>query len=468
MNTIRPQPGPQEAFLASPADIAIFGGAAFGGKTFALLLEATRHTANPKYGAVIFRREAAQITNEGGLWDTAMTLYPSLHADPRTHPRHRFIFPSGARINFAGLQSETDVLNWQGGQIAMVGWDELTHFSRSQFFYLLSRNRSVSGVRPYMRATTNPDADSWVAEFIAWWIDQDTGYPIPERSGVLRWFVRVSDQLVWGDSPEELAREHGVAVEDAKSVTFIAAKATDNQIGLAADPGYMANLKALGRVEQARLLHGNWKIRPSAGMYFRRHEVELIDSLPDDIVAWGRGWDLAASEPTDTNPKPDWTAGVRVGRRANGKFVVADVIRERKRSGDVREMVKRTAANDGEATRIKLPQDPGQAGKEQGESYVSMLAGYRVEVARVTGDKVTRAEPVSAQWQHGNVQVLRAHWTEAFLGELESFPDSSFDDQVDAFSDAFDLVKNPHAGQYAVGAPRVFGGHLDEMALAAA
>ena len=82
----------------------------------------------------------------------------------------------------------------------MIGFDELTHFSRSQFLYMLSRNRSTCGVRPYMRATTNPDADSWVADFIAWWIDQDTGLAIPERSGVVRYFTTISDEVIWGDS----------------------------------------------------------------------------------------------------------------------------------------------------------------------------------------------------------------------------------------------------------------------------
>jgi hypothetical protein len=72
---IRPQPGPQEAFLASPADIVIYGGAAFGGKTFALLLEATRHSENPAFGAVIFRRTTKQVRTEGGLWDTSEELF---------------------------------------------------------------------------------------------------------------------------------------------------------------------------------------------------------------------------------------------------------------------------------------------------------------------------------------------------------------------------------------------------------
>lgn len=69
---------------------------------------------------------------------------------------------------------------------------------------MMSRNRSTCGVRPYIRATCNPDADSWVAELIAWWIDQDTGYPIPERSGRIRYFIRYDDKMIWGDTRQEL------------------------------------------------------------------------------------------------------------------------------------------------------------------------------------------------------------------------------------------------------------------------
>lgn len=420
--------------------------------TFGLLMEALRHTNNPEFGAVIFRREAAQITNEGGLWDTAMGLYPQLGGMPRLHPNHRFVFPSGARVNFSGLQKETDVLNWQGGQIALVGFDELTHFSRSQFFYMLSRNRSGSGVRPYIRATTNPDSDSWVAEFISWWIDQGTGYPIAERSGVLRWFVRVNDLLMWADSAEALAELHGVDPADAKSVTFIAAKATDNQIGLAKDPGYMGNLKALALVERERLLGGNWKIRPAAGLYFRREQVKVIASRPTDVEQWSwvRGWDLAATEPSEAYPDPDYTAGVLIGRRSNGKFVIADVRRMRKRAAVVRQTVKETAESEPGAL-ITLPKDPGQAGKDQAESFVEHLAGFRVQVRSTSSNKIARAEPFAAQWQAGNVEVVDGPWNEPFFQELEQFPDGKHDDQVDAAGDAFmALPKGEHA-------PRVAG-----------
>lgn len=110
----------------------------------------------------------------------------------------------------------------------MIGFDELTHFSKHQFFYMLSRNRTDSGVAPYVRATCNPDADSWVADFIKWWITPETGYPIPERSGVIRYMVRLNDEIIWGDSKEELAAQ-GYDAQDVKSVTFIASTYQTNK-----------------------------------------------------------------------------------------------------------------------------------------------------------------------------------------------------------------------------------------------
>jgi predicted phage terminase large subunit-like protein len=296
-----------------------------------------------------------------------------------------------------------------------------------------------------VRCTTNPDADSWVAEFISWWIGDD-GLPIPERCGLVRYFARVSDALVWGDSAEEVAALAGVEPSECKSLTFISAKLTDNAALMAADPGYMANLKALSRVERERLLGGNWKIRPAAGLYFPRHDATVLDEVPDDVVAWARGWDLAATVVSEATPDPDWTAGVLIGKRRNGRFVVADVARVRRRADEVRELVRRTAGHDGQKTRIAIPQDPGQAGKDQVQNYITHLTGYAVTRRRPSQDKVLRAEPFAAQWQAGKVDVVRGAWNDAFFSEFEAFPDVKHDDQVDAASDAFALLSSAHVG----------------------
>lgn len=436
----QPLPGPQEKFLKSEADIVLFGGSAGSGKTRALLLECLKHINNKRFSAVIFRRQATQITSPGGLWDAAMELYPLKGATPLLNPKPTMKFPSGAKIVFSHLQYESDVFAWQGAEVPLIAFDEFTHFSRAQFLYLLSRNRSTCGVKPRMVATCNPDAESWLAKFIEWWIDQDTGFPIPERSGVVRYFTIVDDKEVWGDTKEEVAEKTGIKPELVKSFTFISATIYDNPVLLEKDPGYLANLNALGTVEKGRLLYGNWKIKPSSGMYFKREQVQIVPTIPCKLVKVVRAWDLAASIPTPSNPSPDATAGVLMGLLEDDRYIILDLVHGRWQSNDVRMKVHATAVSDNARygnVSIRLPQDPGQAGKEQAQNYIKFLSGFVVKSERVSGDKITRAEPFSSQWQGGNVLVLAGAWNDTMFTELEAFPEGGHDDIVDACSDAF-------------------------------
>ncbi|MGN8022168.1 phage terminase large subunit [Phyllobacterium sp. 22229] len=442
---IRPQEGPQTAFLASTADIAIYGGSAGGGKTWAILMEPLRHVANPQFGAVFFRRSTVQVRNEGGLWDESEKLYPAIGAAPKEHVL-QWNFPSGSSVSFAHLEHDKTVLNWQGSQIPLICFDELTHFSAKQFWYMVSRNRSMSGVKPYIRATCNPDADSWVAEFISWWINPDTGLPIPERAGVLRWFVRIGDAIIWADSPAELAH-HTAPNEDGieapippKSVTFVPAKLSDNRALMAADPSYLASLMALPTVERERLLGGNWKIRPAAGLYFQRGWCTVVDAIPSG-ARWMRGWDLGATLKTETND-PDWTTGTKIGKLPDGRYIVAHHCRDRTSPAGVERLIKNTADADGKDVEVSLPQDPGQAGKAQAATLIKLLAGFRVRATAESGDKITRFGGFSAQAEAGNVLVLRGNWNETWFTELESFPEAAHDDDADSTSRAFNALLN--------------------------
>lgn len=447
--------------MATPADIAIYGGAAGSGKTFAELLEPLRHYNNSRFGAVVFRRTLPEIMNEGGLWDTSKEIYTSVGGHPKLSPRPMWTFPSGMRVSFAQLENDEACEKWKSSQIPLIIYDELTTFTRYQFFYMLSRNRSTCGVKPYIRAGTNPDADSWVAKFIEWWWDPQTGYPIPERSGKIRYMIRRDEEIIWADSPQELMQRYpDITIHDIKSVTFIAASIYDNKKLLEINPQYLANLKALPRVERERLLHGNWKIRKAAGLYFKREQVQMLEVLPTDVVAWCRRWDLAATAPTEEQPNPDATAGVLIGRRSNGRYIVADVIRKQVKASDVRSAIKNTAAADKAKygrVKIVIPQDPGQAGKEQYQSYATMLSGYVVAPERETNDKITRAEPFAAQWQAGNVDVLIAPWNEMYFNELEAFPEGGHDDMVDASAGAYNNLQTgipattPSASEVPVG-----------------
>jgi len=177
-------------------------------------------------------------------------------------------------------------------QIALLEFDELTTFTEHQFVYMLSRNRSTCGIRPYVRAGCNPDASSWVARWVEWWIDQTTGYPIPERAGRVRWFVRDGETLRWSDSCSVLERDYPGLIP--KSFTFIPATLESNRKLEERDPGYRANLLAQSRVDRERLLKGNWLIAAVEGRwpadYFGRHLYFTDWPLPEDrsmcVIAW--------------------------------------------------------------------------------------------------------------------------------------------------------------------------------------
>ena len=165
----------------------------------------------------------------------------------------------------------------------------------------------------------------------------------------------------------------------------------------------------------------------------------MLPVIPDDVVKLVRAWDLAATPETEKGD-PAYTAGVLMGKRANGRYIIIDVINVRQSASDVRTTIRHTAEIDNARygnVRVRLPQDPGQAGKDQAESFIRLLSGFSVTAVPVSGSKEARAEPVASQWQAGNIDVLIGDWNEGYFSQLESFPASKFKDMVDATSDAF-------------------------------
>ena len=456
---IRPQEGPQTEFLSTKADVAIFGGSAGGGKSFGMLIDPLRHVDScPEGGAVYFRKTTTQIRNEGGLWDEAKELFIPLGAVPRESPSMDVTFPhpkgkksGGFKITFSHLQHEKNKYDYQGAQIPIIYFDELTHFSRSQFFYMLGRNRSTCGISPYVRATCNPDKNSWVRDFIDWWIDED-GWATPERSGKIRWLCVFDDKDHWFDD-EYTAKQKFPDIPPI-SVTFILSRLKDNKILMEKDPAYRAKLKALPKVERERLLGdeekgGNWNIVPAAGMYFKREYFEEIEHLPP-MVEIVRCWDRAATEWSPGDPgDPDYTAGVKMGRTSDGTFIIIDVIRERYSPGKVENLILNTAKQDGIGVKVKGFQDPGSAGKSEAEAFVKMLSGFIVSTERIATNKETAIGPMSSQAENGNVKIWsQCRNKEIYYLEMENFPDDSHDDMVDGSSGAFNELNSGNVGQF--------------------
>jgi predicted phage terminase large subunit-like protein len=170
---------------------------------------------------------------------------------------------------------------------------------------------------------------------------------------------------------------------------------------------------------------------PREGGMFKRSWFPIVDAAPA-VATRVRAWDLAAS-----HLKGDWTAGVRMSRDAAGIFYVEHVERLRGEGNEVERSIVTLAGQDPKVTKVRLPQDPGQAGKSQAQYLVRQLAGHTVVVKPPTGSKTVRADPFASQAAASNVRLVRGPWNEAFLNEIEVFPAGAHDDQVDAAADAF-------------------------------
>lgn len=438
---IGPNRGPQSSYVASAADITIFGGSAGPGKSWATLFRMAVHADQyPGYYGVIFRRESTQITGGGGLWEESTKMFPIWGAKPRHSPNLDWRFPNRSMIEFRHLQHAGDEVAHHGKQYAEVAFDELTTFLEQQFWYLLSRLRSTCGFRPCAVATCNPDSDSWVRQLIDWWIGAD-GLALDERAGKKRYFVRDGNTLVWGDSQAECRARAPHIDMRPMSLRFIPARLSDNPRG---DPTYADRLKALPQVERERLLGGNWNVRAVAGSYFKRHYFPVVEAVPGQVVARVRGWDLAATEPSATNPDPDWTVGVKLALLADGRYVVEHVVRERVSPGKVERLLRVTAEQDGIGCVQAYWEDPAQAGKVQKHGIVQLLSGFRVLFERAAEDKETYAGPPSSDAEHGKFLMVRGPWNDAFLGVLEGFPaKNAKKDDVDALSRAHRALCNP-------------------------
>jgi len=390
----------QKVFLRTNAIEALFGGAAGGGKSSALLMSALQYVDIPNYSAILFRRTYADLALPGALMDRFKSWMDEMDGIHWNANSYVATFPSGARISFGYLNNTNDYLRYKGSEFQFIGMDEVTEIRESDYRYMFSRLRRpasgpLSQVPLRMRSASNP-APNWVRQRF----------------------------IIEGLSTGRI---------------FVPSKLTDNP-GIDAD-SYRQALQALDPIERRRLEEGDWW-STTLGTMFDRESVIIIDTEDVPVVSSAaravRFWDLAATEPSQSNPNPDWTVGTLM-LFDSGIAYILDVRRARVKNEKVEQFIAQTAYEDGRGVSIRMEQEPGSSGKALVDQYARyVVPGYDFQGIRSTGDKVTRARPFAAATANGNVRIVRGPWLTDWLDELSSFPEAcDHDDQVDSAVGAF-------------------------------
>lgn len=386
-----------------------------------------QHVHHKGFRGVISRRTTTMLKSSGGILDKCLQLFPKI--DPKVRWKsqdNKFVFSSGAEIYLRHFEYFKDHVNWQGTEYTEILCDEGTQFEEEMVLYCMSRLRNPNcPVKPRLRITCNPDKNSYLRKWVDWYIDEE-GYPIEERCGVKRYFIRRDNTFIWGDTREEIIEKYKVDPKIVLSFTFINATVKDNPVVLENNPEYVGWLESLGRVEKARLLFGNWNVSSEATGYWKKEWCEVVDKPPLDAIKVARAWDISGSLPSELMPNPDWTAGVRISKDRYGTYYIEDVVRFRARHGEVFERMVEAAKQDGEDTLIVVPADPGASGKQYASTLIRDLAerGFYAKSKPTSKSKVQRFAPFCAACESGNVKIVAGEWNDAFIDELEAFDGS--------------------------------------------
>ena len=359
-------------------------------------MAALQYVDVPGYSALLLRRTYADLALPEALMDRAEEWLSG--TDAKWDGKNKtWRFPSGATLTFGYLEHEKDKFRYQSSAFQFIGFDELTQFSETQYRYLFSRLRRLSGVDVpvRMRAASNPGG---------------VGHEWVKR----RFLVE--------------GRTYGRV--------FVPARLADNPY--LDGQAYRASLMELDPITRRQLLDGDWTARQSGGL-FRREWFEIVEVAPAELRKV-RYWDMAASEAKEGRD-PDWTVGVLMGVSPDGHYYVLDVRRIRGTPAQVTRLIRQTAQLDGVGVAIWMEQEPGSSGVHTIDYYRrQVLPGYTFRGDRVTGSKSERAAPLSSQAEAGNIKLLAGAWNGAFLDELEAFPLGAHDDQVDATAGAFQTL----------------------------
>jgi predicted phage terminase large subunit-like protein len=387
------------------------------------------------------------LASQGGLIDESHNIFPHFGAWYKVQAKE-WIFKNGAMLKFVAMPKDSrDVQGWQPTNVII---DEAAEYSLKQVLAIQERVRSgrFKG-KTNMMLTCNPNRNSFLYEWVEWCLDPDTGIPRAGTENVRKWVVILNGKCFFGNSVEELYKEHGggKVLGDTfipMSFRFIPMTLEDNPVLIKNNPGYKAKLLNATRVSQLRYLYGSWTAIEEGASYFQRAWTPIVQYPPENVVARVRAWDLAHSTPTETS-NPDWTAGVLISRTSEGIYYIEDVVRFRELTDKVIKNIVSTAEQDGLDVPVCIPQDSG-SGKSASFFFNRYFAENGLTIIPISvhghSGKLKRFLPFASLCENGSVRIVKGPWNEIYLTELERFDNTRNikDDQVDATADGFNTI----------------------------
>ena len=465
-NFLRPQVGPQSDYFYSPTRITLAGGHGGGGKTFGTALILARYMDIVGYRGSCYRSAWKKITDPGQLFDSIKEITEAMGF---IHTRGK----GDCKIRNPQVDAEIGLMippppeklsDAQGLQSAVMILEEVTEFTREQFFFLFSRNRlgrELKGIDekslPIMRATCNPDYESWLREFLDWYIGEN-GFIIKERDKAIRYFFKKGDDVFWFDTKKEgieFAEDSGwnygrKTKREPISFQFIDCPLEANKILLGRDKNYRQGLESMDEYNARRLL-GDWNVRRFVGKYFFEKDFTIRLTLPNVFIKIVRGWDFAATQRSETNTDPDYTASVCLGLASNGDIFILHAEEFQLNPSDTVSKFENTLMNDKEAYSQgvfqSIPTDPGAVGKLFSAILLRNFSdrGYIIGTTREEKNKEQKAFILSQQ--AGNpvfrFKVMKSNWNRMFFNRLTGYTgiaDQGHDDIVDAFYRAYEML----------------------------
>lgn len=435
--------------------------------TYNGLLKFLRWTDDPFFRGVVIRKSSTTIMKSGGIFDTSKGMFRAYDPDIKiNHKSQKFTFPSGSEIAFTHLDTDEQAEQFRGSEFSHALLEEASELKEDHVLVILSRLRSKANMTPSMGITCNPAPDHFLRKWVDWYLlpegHEHAGRPDPSKDGVVRYFLRINNEMIWADTKEELFekyKDHTLPDDDITqpmpvSFTFISGNIFDNPILMKTQPQYLASLKAMKRVKQERDLWGNWNVREETSGFWKAGWCKELLAPParNEIAKRVRAWDIAGSKKSETNTNPDYTASTLMTLYKDGRYAIEDVFRFRGTYHEVYKKIADTAKSDGTDVQVLIPQDAGAAGLSAVNNLQQYLAeqGIAAKKVKTSKSKLDRFRPFAAACESGAVDIVKGCGTDLenkiyndngfWYSELEGFVDKNRnqkDDIWDTMSDCF-------------------------------